>query len=189
MQEFYLKKNLTPKKVKSLTDNTMRKLIYLLLFLLTLLSYSQKKSVSLKPIKENYSRINAIKKWTKVDKKEVVESTEGGEILFFYLNDKLGKIAEIHFGEMRKTITEYYLLNGKLSFYLDVEVQYEKPFDDKNSTKLTDRKYFKNNKLIHEINEQDQGSPFINNKLAIAEEEKRILANFDKILHLAKKQL
>lgn len=53
----------------------------------------------LKPIRENFRRINSIAKWTAVVTKELSESTEGGEATFYYSNGALEKIETKEFGE------------------------------------------------------------------------------------------
>lgn len=44
------------------------------------------------------------------------ESTEGGEAKYYYQKNKLEKIITRIFGESGQILTEYYLLNGQLSF-------------------------------------------------------------------------
>ncbi len=129
----------------------------------------------LKPIRENFKRINSISNWTLIDKKELWETTEGGEAHYFYTNDKLEKIITRHFGEMFQKLTEYYLLNNELSFVFEKSFKYNRPiyydstmmkenndsevFDIKKSEITENRSYFINGKLIHQANNQDCGSP------------------------------
>ena len=50
---------------------------------------------------------------------------------------------------------------------------------------IEDRSYFSNGRLIHQISNQDCGSPFTEDYLA--EEQKRIKDSFDKLMKLKKK--
>ena len=53
-------------------------------------------------------------------------------------------------------------------------------FDIEESEIIEDRSYFQNGKLIHQINNQDCGSPFAAEYLL--EEQKRLKKSFDKLL-------
>src|ERR1700722_17403010 len=149
---------------------------------------------NLKPIRENFKRINSILKWTSVVTKENNESTEGGETKFYYLN-RLQKIIVRQFGETFQNLKEYYLLNGNLSFVLEKSYKYNRPiyydstamkenddttiFDMNKSEIVEIRSYFLNGKLIHQINNQDCGSPFYDEYLL--GEQKRITSEFASI--------
>ncbi|MDH1601701.1 hypothetical protein [Empedobacter sp. GD03739] len=67
----------------------------------------------LDPIKSNFNRINSIKIWSKIKEVETDDSTEGGFINYYFLNDKLEKIVVRKFGESGQYLAEYYLLNDK----------------------------------------------------------------------------
>jgi hypothetical protein len=152
----------------------------------------------LKPIRANFKRINSIANWTNIKTQDIWETTEGGEAKFYYLNGQLEKITTRHFGETFQLLTEYYLLNGKLSFVFAKSYKYNRPmyydsismqenndteaFDFEKSEIVEDRSYFENGKLLHQINSQDCGSPFADDYLL--EEQKRIKADFEKLLKL-----
>lgn len=158
-------------------------------------AYSEYFAGRLKPIRENFKRINSISRWTSIDKKELDESTEGGEATFYYSIRTLEKIVTRHYGETYQQLTEYYLLNGQLSFVLEKSYHYNRPiyydatsmkanndtqaFDFDKSEVVEDRSYFDKGKLIHQVNNQDCGSPFANDYLLT--EGKRIFSNFDKL--------
>jgi hypothetical protein len=55
-------------------------------------AYNEYLTGRLKPIRENFKRINSISKWTSVAKQELNESTEGGEATFYYSNSILEKL-------------------------------------------------------------------------------------------------
>ena len=156
----------------------------------------------LKPIRENFKKINSIStnEWSKVFSRDIWgKSTEGGQAVYYYYNGKLYKIIERIFGEMGQSLNEYYLLNGKLSFVLEREYQYNRPFYydsadmkedndnqvfDFNKSEISEvRNYFANEKLIHQINNQDCGSPFADDYLL--QEQKRILADFGDLTKLS----
>lgn len=163
-------------------------------------AYNEYLAAKLKPIRENFNRINSISIWTSVDKKELEETTEGGEATFYYSNGILEKIVTRHFGESFQQLTEYYLLNGQLSFVFEKSYKYNRPiyydsnsmrenndtqsFDFDKSEIIEDRSYFDKGKLIHQVNNQDCGSPFANDYLLT--QQKRISADFDKLKQIKK---
>ena len=158
-------------------------------------AYNEYLAGRLKPIRENFKRINSISKWTSVDKKELDESTEGAEATLYYSNNVLEKIVTRHFGETFQQLTEYYLLNEQLSFVFEKSYKYNRPiyydstsmkenndnqaFDFEKSEITEDRSYFDKGKLIHQVNNQDCGSPFANDYLL--SEQKRITADINKL--------
>ena len=163
-------------------------------------AYNEYLAGRLKPIRENFKRINSISKWTSVDKKELDESTEGAEATLYYSNNVLEKIVTRHFGETFQQLTEYYLLNEQLSFVFEKSYKYNRPiyydstsmkenndnqaFDFEKSEITEDRSYFDKGKLIHQVNNQDCGSPFANDYLL--SEQKRITADINKLNPLKK---
>ena len=158
-------------------------------------AYNEYFAQRLKPIRENFKRINSIAKWTSSDKIELDESGEGGEATFYYSSGILEKIVARHFGETFQQLTEYYLLNEQLSFVFEKSFKYNRPiyydstsmkenndnqaFDFEKSEIVEDRSYFEKGKLIHQVNNQDCGSPFANDYLL--DEQKRIAADFGKL--------
>lgn len=78
-------------------------------------------------IKENFKRINQIKKFSRIDTITLEESTEGGELKKYFLNQQLQKMIEHHLGETYQTLTEYYYLQGKLSFVYEKNLRYNRP--------------------------------------------------------------
>ncbi|MBS1915199.1 MAG: hypothetical protein JST87_02920 [Bacteroidetes bacterium] len=150
----------------------------------------------LNPIRANFKRINSTVKWTKKIKKDLWISTEGGDAVYYYSGNKIEKITARVFGEMGQSLTEYYLLNGQLSFVFEKEYHYNRPFyydsalakenndtayDDKETEIIETRSYFENGKLIHQLNNQDCGSPF--SDAYLKEEQKRIKEEYKEILN------
>ena len=158
-------------------------------------AYNEYLADRLKPIRENFKRINSISKWTSIEKKELDESTEGGEALFYYSNTVLEKIVTRQFGETFQQLTEYYLLNGQLSFVFEKSYKYNRPiyydsasmkenndkeaFDFNSSEIVEDRSYFEKGELIHQANNQDCGSPWASDYLLA--EQNRIVTAFNKL--------
>lgn len=156
----------------------------------------------LKLIRANFKRINSITNWTSIDTEELSESTEGGKAKFYYKNRQLEKIVTCNYGEIGQLLTEYYLLDEQLSFVFEKSYNYNRPFyyestamKENNDTEafdfdkseiIEDRSYFENGKLLHQINNQDCGSPFADGYLL--EEQKRIKTNFDKLVKQKKKK-
>lgn len=104
--------------------------------------------------------------WTSINTEELSESTEGGVAKFFYLYGLLEKIVTRNFGETFQQLTEYYLLNGQLSFVFEKLHKYNRPlyydtaamkenndieeFDIDKSEIIEVRSYFINGKLFHQ---------------------------------------
>ncbi len=81
----------------------------------------------LKPIRDNFKRINSISKWETINCKELSETIEGGEVKYYYLNNKLEKIITRNYGESFQHLIEYYFLNRQLSFVYDKSYNYNRP--------------------------------------------------------------
>jgi hypothetical protein len=155
----------------------------------------------LKSIRENFKKINSIQNWDNILEKELSETTEKGVVKYYYENKVLQKFVTRNFGETFQILTEYYLLNGKLSFVFEKSYEYNRPiyynlksaaenndtekFDIEKSEIIETRNYFINGKLIHQINNQDCGSPFADDYLL--EEENRIKERFTKLNNLLQK--
>ncbi len=177
----------------------MKKIVFffVLVTFSVITSFAQKndkvKSEEIKTIKANFSRINSIKNWTKIKEVETDDSTEGGFINYYFLNDKLEKIVVQKFGESGQYLAEYYLLNNKLSFVFEKNLRYNVPyylkeFNYNDSEIIEDRYYYSNNKLINYKSNQDDGVPFSDS--FIKNEEKRVLKELNQLLKnssLAKK--
>ena len=103
----------------------MKKIVFffVLVTFSVMTSFAQKnnkvKSEEIKTIKTNFSRINSIKKWSKIATYETDDSAEGGYINYYYLNGKLEKIVVRKFGESGQYLAEYYLLNDKYFRFLN----------------------------------------------------------------------
>jgi hypothetical protein len=155
----------------------------------------------LEPIRKNFKRINSIQKWTSNEKFDLWESTEGGQAVFYYA-ENLEKVIVRYFGETGQRLIEYYLMEGKLSFVFDKSFNYNRPiywdstamkenhdnqvFDFEQSEIIEERSYFLNDKLVHQLNNQDCGSPFADDYLF--EEQARIQTEFKKIMKLTDKK-
>ncbi|PWN69035.1 hypothetical protein C1631_013275 [Chryseobacterium phosphatilyticum] len=157
----------------------------------------------LKPIQTNFKRINSIRKWSSVKKKNIEgESAEGGEATFYYKDNHLEKVMARHYGEMGQVLIEYYLLKGRLSFVFEKDYQYNRPmfydvkamkesgdieaFDFKKSEITETRNYFEKGNLIHIVNSQDCGAPF--SEEYTREEEKSITEGFERLLKLSQEK-
>ncbi|SDI15909.1 hypothetical protein [Chryseobacterium jejuense] len=157
----------------------------------------------LKPIQTNFKRINSIKKWTSIQKKNIEgESAEGGEATYYYKNNRLEKVMARHYGEMGQALIEYYLFNGKLSFVFEKDYEYNRPlfydakamkenndteaFDFEKSEITETRNYFESGSLLHIVNSQDCGAPFSGDYMR--EEDKRMKDDFKRLLKLEKEK-
>lgn len=154
----------------------------------------------LKPIRANFKRINSITKWTSVVRKDLWQTTEGGDAVFYYTGKRLEKIITRRYGEVFQQLSEYYLLDGKCSFVLEKTITYNRPiyydsaamkensdtevFDISKSAMVEDRSYFEQGQLIHQLNNVDCGSPFAPDYLET--EQRRITVDFQQLQRLAK---
>lgn len=155
----------------------------------------------LKPIQDNFKRINSITEWTSIKKKSIEgESAEGGEAMYYYKNKRLEKIMARHYGELGQVLIEYYLMNGKLSFVFEKDYKYNRPlfydikamkenndteaFDFQKSEITETRNYFEKGSLLHIVNSQDCGAPF--SGVYMREEDKSIQNDFKRLLKLEK---
>ncbi|MGR3854143.1 hypothetical protein [Chryseobacterium indologenes] len=153
----------------------------------------------IKPIQANFKRINSVTKWTAVKKKDIEgESAEGGEATFYYTDKGLQKVIAKNYGEIGQKLTEYYLLNGQLSFVFEKEYRYNRPlfydakamkenndteaFDLKKSKITMTRNYFENGNIIMITNTTGRG--FSIGADYPAEQEEKIREDFKRLLKL-----
>jgi hypothetical protein len=151
----------------------------------------------LKPIRENFKKLNSIQygNWSNVETKYLEGSNEGGEVTYYSWNEKLDKIITKEFGETYQVLTEYYLIDNKLSFVFQKGLKYNrsiwknKPensdkevFDIDKSKIIEKRSYFENGKLIYQINNEDNSSP-MSNKI-LNDEQAEIETNFKRVLKI-----
>jgi hypothetical protein len=147
---------------------------------------SENQLEKLKSIEANYSRISNIKNWTKIDTLYLEdESLDGGEAIFYFQGEQLIKVNKLNFGEMSRWLKEYYIHNGQLSFVIERQYHYNRyfldpEFDFDKSEIVEDRSYFENGILVHQVNNQDCGSPF--SKQYLFEEQKRITSDFENLI-------
>jgi hypothetical protein len=154
----------------------------------------------LKPIRENFRRLNSIEygNWSSVVTKEMERTTEGGEVTFYHWNADLDKIVTKEYGETFQVSTEYYFLNGNISFVFQKTFKYNRPIYQDSSvmkemndnevfnlskSKITEERfYFENEKLILQLSSKNNLPPLTVEYLK--EEQKRILTKLNRILKL-----
>lgn len=61
----------------------------------------------LKPIRENFKRINSLTHWSDIDSGELWDSSEGRTAKYYYQNGRLEKIIARRYGEGFQLLTEY----------------------------------------------------------------------------------
>ena len=156
----------------------------------------------LTPIRENFKRINSTENWTEIKQIDLWKSAEGGFVNFYFQKNKLKKIVTRDFGETAQKLTEFYLLNGELSFVFEKSYKYNRPiywdskakeenndnevFDFEKSEIIENRSYFADGELLHQINNQDCGSPFASDYLL--EEQEILLTEFKRLIKLEKEK-
>lgn len=127
-------------------------------------------SEQLKPIRENFKRLNSTTNWDKIYE---ISSPNGDKVKYYYTGNRLQKIAESRENGLK--MTEYYLLNEQLSFVLERHYSIE----DNDIQVVICRNYFKNGKLLHQLHSGDCGAPFAKDYLLA--EQKRILSDFEAV--------
>lgn len=152
----------------------------------------------LKPIRENFKRINSISNWSYIDTHKLWKTTGIGEAKFYYQNGLLEKIVTRLYGESFQQLTEYYLLNKQLSFVFEKSYTYNRPIyydsitmkendgteivDFSKSEIQEDRSYFEKEDLMHKIEGDDCGAPF--SKDFLLQEQQRIKSEYTKLIDL-----
>ncbi len=130
---------------------------------------AEKKEQQIQNIREKFNQIIQIKDWTKIETKELLESTEGGEANYYYQGDQIKKIVVRYFGETFRQIQEYYLDNDELIFVYHKFYRYNRPitwdslamkennddqvFDFDKSEIIEKRSYFNKKKMIQQLNQ------------------------------------
>lgn len=88
------------------------------------------------------------------------QSTEGGEVRAYLLNNALQKITGTYYGETFKATVAYYFHNNRLIFYYMVSYQYKVPIYIDTHTKIDSthetRYYFNSGKIIKYLNQPHQ---------------------------------
>jgi len=147
-------------------------------------------------IRTKCQKINQnIKTFSKKEKEDDDSSEEGGSVIAFYKDHKLQLITAEYFGETGKWKDEYYFDNGNLVFVIKNQFEYNRPiywdkkmakenddtayFDNKKTTKKTDKFYLDGDKVILWINnknkeEQNNSAVFIKQESDVKKEGKRL---------------
>jgi hypothetical protein len=80
-------------------------------------------------------------------------SLEAGQLVAYFDGPAIVKIVATHYGEMGRTLEEYYYSNGKLIFMFEKILHYSKPMSGKVVHTMESRYYFDNDQLIRLIDE------------------------------------
>lgn len=135
----------------------------------------------IKEIKNECDKINNDTAKFKIDQKDIFgQSTEGGFLRKYYDGNTLRKAILTLFGETGQSTSEYYLLNGEITFVDEKAVKYKSPiYMGKTEIKSQEetRFYFKNQKLIRWIGNEGK----IMDVALYPEKEKEILDDFKNI--------
>lgn len=149
----------------------------------------------LKPIREYVNKIDSIKEWSLVIKKDIFLTTEGGEATFYNWNGKLKRVKTTEYGETFQKHSKYYLKNDTLLFVYEKVIKYNRPiyrdstamremgdsevFDFDESLIIETESYFENGILIRSLDNQDCGDPY--NEDYRNDERKRIYKEFKEL--------
>lgn len=137
---------------------------------------------------------NKVKIWEKTDwdehhSIEINESTEGGEVTFYYEKKNLTVIEEINYGEMGKTSLTYYMENHQLFFLKSVTLLYNAPFyyeeyfDPTQTDTITELTYFNQGHLIEFLKDPDQNEPLV--KKSREARENSVFARWNELMTLS----
>lgn len=148
-------------------------------------------------IKTNFTRINSIQNWSKVLTKELMETSEGGEVNYYFNGENLEKIIENKYGEMFQQTIEYYLKDEELSFVFEKSLLYNRPiyYDEEMMKENDDSEYFSidasksvetsmyfaKNQLLKSINSMDPADTIDKKEL-----ENLTINNYQKLIQLLK---
>lgn len=98
-------------------------------------------------IRKEYVSINADSKKYRISLKDIRGlSTEGGELKNYYDGDELKKSVLSLFGEMGKSIQEYYFAGEQVFFCFERNTEYDKPIynNDMRIKKIEENRYYFN---------------------------------------------
>jgi hypothetical protein len=149
----------------------------------------------LNPIRAYVKKIDSLKEWSLVIKKDIYLTTEGGEAIFYNWNGELKKVKTTEYGETFQKHSKYYLKNDSLLFVYEKVIKYNRPiyhdsiamremgdnevFDFDESLIIETESYFENGKLIRSLDNQDCGAPY--NEDYRNDERKRIFKEFKEL--------
>lgn len=110
-------------------------------------------------IRQQYAAINRrAGKYRKVKKELSGFSLEGGELVAYFDGPAILKIVATHYGEMGRSVDEYYYSKGKLIFAFEKVSHYNKPMSGKVIRTAEQRYYFTGDKLIRWVDENGKPS-------------------------------
>ena len=147
------------------------------------------KEVDLTESINNFNRISEISEWD-----SIVETVDHD--IFYYYDGVLQKVISSEYGEIFKNVTDFYLLNNKISYVVERLYQYNRPcyyniecmkengdtesFDLAKSNIMTNKNYFKKGKLIFQYDDT-----FLKEKSS-RKEQKRLKGEFKSIMKMMK---
>jgi hypothetical protein len=101
-------------------------------------------------IKASCSLINKIKKWSKIQSRELETTNELGEANYYFFDDALKRINTKEYGESFQVLSEYYIKNDSLIFVFEKHLKYNRPiYVTRESVKdQDDKEYFDIQKSI-----------------------------------------
>jgi hypothetical protein len=121
---------------------------------------STKTTDPIQSIRSQYAAINRKAARLKKVKKELSGfSAEGGELVAYFDGAAIPKIVATYYGEMGRTIEEYYFGNGKLIFVFWKVFHYDRPLSGKVVRTEESRFYFVNDQLIRWLDENEKQVP------------------------------
>lgn len=144
----------------------MKKLAYIIILIVVGIVFLNISKISANPtqddienviknIREEYKKINSDTNLIVIEKDLTGLSTEGGVLFSYYDKTGLRKAVLTFYGEMGKSIDEYYFKDGKLIFLFKQKFYYNQPiyFEDGFKVERTEenRYYFCNEKLVRWI--------------------------------------
>lgn len=110
---------------------------------------NQQEKESITSIRERYAAVNKNLSKYRVVKKELSGfSTEGGELVAYFDGASVVKMAATYFGEMGRSLEEFYYRGGELVFVFQRRETYDAPMSGKVSKKVEERFYFAGGRLI-----------------------------------------
>jgi len=117
-------------------------------------------------IKAQFSEINKnLKSYKKIEKEDIVESTDGNKVQLYFKGNKIKKIAVSYYGESGQVLNEFYFSDKKLIFCYFISYHYNMPYYEKGGGKVAatkeERLYLSDGKIFL-IKKKHIGRDFVN---------------------------
>lgn len=88
------------------------------------ITYSERFNEMAIPIKQNVSRVLAIKQWSKTKMVDLTANLGSGKAVFYYQGNTIEKIVIRKIDANQETLSEYFFKNGKVSLWIEKNIMW-----------------------------------------------------------------